>query len=101
MLELAGYQVVCATCWGDLEGILDSFEVAPDITVLDLGLPDTDGLTVYREMKKRFDDPTVIAVSGYSYEGAARQILKEGAKEFIQKPFSWTQLKEALGRVTR
>ena len=101
MLELAGYQVVCATCWGNLEGILDSFEAAPDITVLDLGLPDTDGLTVYREMKKRFADPAVIAVSGYSYEGAARQILKEGAKEFIQKPFSWTQLKEALGRVTR
>ncbi len=96
MLEQAGYRVVCARCWKELEGVLDDFEKSPDLTILDLGLPDTDGLTVYREMKRRFGDPYVIAVSGYSYEGAAHQILKEGAKSFIQKPFSWSQLREVL-----
>lgn len=96
MLEQAGYRVVCARCWKELEGVLDDFEESPDLTILDLGLPDTDGLTVYREMKRRFGDPYVIAVSGYSYEGAAHQILKEGAKNFIQKPFSWSQLREVL-----
>lgn len=100
MLEQAGYSVVCARCWKELETLLETFEEAPALTILDLGLPDTDGLTVFREMKKRFSNPYVIAVSGYSYEGSASRILKEGAKEFIQKPFSWKQLKDVLDRIS-
>ncbi len=100
MLEQAGYSVVCARCWTELETLLETFEEAPALTILDLGLPDTDGLTVFREMKKRFGNPYVIAVSGYSYEGSASRILEEGAKEFIQKPFSWKQLKDVLDRIS-
>lgn len=99
MLEMAGYKVHCATHWRELTKVLDDLADQPQLALLDLGLPDVDGLTIYRRLKQRFPKMYVIAVSGYSYEGAAQQMLEEGAQEFIQKPFTWRDLREALGRV--
>jgi PAS domain S-box-containing protein len=99
MLEIAGYTVYCAGHWQEVKKLVAELGAKPDLALLDLGLPEVDGLTIYRRLKKRYPEMYVIAVSGYAYEGAAQQMLKEGAQEFIQKPFTWAELKKALGRM--
>ncbi|MBN1758035.1 MAG: response regulator [Chitinispirillaceae bacterium] len=70
-----------------------------DAVILDLIMPVMNGATTFRELKKLDPEIKVIIASGYSIEGDARQLLEEGADEFIQKPFLRMDLAEKLAAV--
>jgi len=99
MLETEGYRVWTAGCWEDVEKVCRARPEGFDVVLLDLSLPDVDGLDIYRRLRKIYDEPRVIAISGYSAKGVAQQILEEGAKAFLQKPFIWSELKEKLSKI--
>ncbi len=99
MLETAGFEVWTASGWQDVARILVTRPQGFDVILLDLTMPEVDGLEVFRRLKGRLENPQVIAVSGYSGRGTAQQILEEGARAFLQKPFSWAELEEALGKL--
>ena len=64
---------------------------APDVIVLDLGLPDVDGIDLCREIRQRSQTPIIVLTA----EGAElRKIraLDEGADDYITKPFSTPEL---------
>ncbi len=89
MLESSGYQVVTAgSC---ASGKTMYFSYQPDLVLLDLGLPDQDGLELLQVI--RADSPTpVIVLSARNDEGDKVEALDMGANDYVTKPFGAAEL---------
>ena len=72
----------------------------PDIVMLDLGLPDLQGVRVLKEIR-RFSDLPVIVVSGDQQETTKIAALEMGADDYLTKPFSPTELMARAKAVLR
>jgi two-component system, OmpR family, catabolic regulation response regulator CreB len=74
----------------------------PDLVVLDLGLPDGDGLTLCREVKAAHPGLPVMVLTAYTDDDARRLAREAGADRFVEKPFDPDDLRatvdELLGR---
>src|SRR6516164_5709531 len=70
-----------------------------DAVLLDLRLPGTGGLDALRRIKERRPDAAVIVVTGYGTVQSAVQAMKNGAYDYVTKPFSVDELKLLLDRV--
>lgn len=70
-------------------------EPAPDLVLLDLGLPDLDGVEVCRLLRRR-GDVAIIVVTARGEEGDRVSALDQGADDYLVKPFG---LAELLARV--
>ena len=64
----------------------------PDVVILDLGLPDMDGIEVLRRIKKINKDISVIMITAFADEKATKAAVKEGAYDYIMKPFDLAYL---------
>ncbi len=64
----------------------------PDVVVLDVKLPDADGLDLLPQLKKRWPDTEVIVLTGYDDVTMAVEAGKRGAYNFVTKPFENTKL---------
>ncbi len=84
-LELEGFQVVVS---GDGARALDQFEdEAPDLVILDLGIPKLNGLEVCRHLRTSSDVPVIIVTS----RGRDCEVIEgfdAGADDYLCKPFS-------------
>ena len=89
MLETAGYQVIQAgTC---RDGKLLSASYLPDLILLDLGLPDADGLELLKAVRQK-DLTPVIVLSARSDEQDKVEALDLGANDYVTKPFGPVEL---------
>jgi two-component system KDP operon response regulator KdpE len=88
-LKAAGYRVVTARTGA--EGLRWFSHYAPDIVLLDLGLPDRDGLTVIGDIRARGATPIVV-LSARDTEAMKVQALDLGADDYVQKPFGVDEL---------
>jgi len=70
-----------------------------DAVLLDLRLPGAGGLDVLRRVKERRPEAVVIVVTGYGTVQSAVQAMKNGAYDYVTKPFSVDELKLLLERV--
>jgi two-component system response regulator HydG len=70
-----------------------------DLVLLDLRLPGAGGLDALRRIKERRPDALVIVVTGYGTVQSAVQAMKNGAYDYVTKPFSVDELKLLLIRV--
>ncbi len=59
----------------------------PDVIISDIKMPDLDGLTLLKEIKKTNGSISVVIMTGYGTIEMAVQALKDGAYDFIEKPF--------------
>jgi two-component system, OmpR family, KDP operon response regulator KdpE len=75
-------------------------KAVPDIVVLDLGLPDMDGIDVIRGLRGWTTVPIII-LSGRSQSAAKVDALDAGADDYVTKPFSIDELLARLRAVTR
>jgi len=64
---------------------------SPDLILLDLDLPDINGMEVLRRVRDRSFIPMIV-ISGYNREGDKVQALEAGADDFLAKPFSPEEL---------
>jgi len=71
-----------------------------DVVLLDLKMPDMDGMEVLDKIKSSWPDINVIMISGYSTVDTAVKALRRGAVNFIQKPFSPDTIISAINEVT-
>ncbi len=92
-LRARGYDVLVART-GE-EGLSVAALEAPDVVVLDLGLPDLDGVEVCRRLRAWTDMP-VIVLSAHGAEARKVDALDEGADDFITKPFGMAELEARL-----
>jgi two-component system KDP operon response regulator KdpE len=88
-LKAAGYRPVGARTAA--EGLRWFAHYAPDIVLLDLGLPDRDGLTVIRDIRARGATPIVV-LSARSAEAMKVAALDLGADDYVAKPFGVEEL---------
>src|SRR5271155_323960 len=68
---------------------------APDLVILDLGLPDLDGLDVCRRVRE-FSDVPIVVLSAYGDERRKVEALDSGADDFVTKPFGMAELEARL-----
>jgi len=71
-----------------------------DVVMLDLKLPGAGGLEALRQIKERRPEAEVIVVTGYGTVHSAVQAMKNGAYDYMTKPFSMEELKLLLERVS-
>lgn len=88
-LEADGYQIVDAST--GQAAIQEVRTRNPDIVLLDLGLPDVDGLSLVAQLRANTDNP-IIVVSGRSQESDKVEALDSGANDYLTKPFSPPEL---------
>ncbi|KAB2940525.1 MAG: response regulator [Hyphomicrobium sp.] len=97
-LEANGYEVAAAMTVGEaLKGIAKQ---APDVVVLDLGLPDGDGKDVIRQVRQWSDVP-IIVLSAREREAEKIEALDLGADDFVNKPFGMGELMARLRAALR
>ena len=95
-LEMDGYEVVEAA---DAAGARAAQEgPQPDVVLLDLKLPDADGLVLLPQLKKKWPDSEVIVLTGYGSIEVAVEATKMGAFYFQSKPVDSGTLKVLVQR---
>lgn len=101
-LEGQGYRIVDAATAAD--GIAQAATRSPDLILLDLGLPDSDGLSVLRQIREWSRTPIVV-LTARGRERDKIDALDGGADDYVTKPFSLPELlarlRAALRRRTR
>jgi two-component system KDP operon response regulator KdpE len=97
-LERNGYEVREAVT-GE-EGIAVAIDVQPSVIILDLGLPDMDGMAVLRQLREWSHVP-VIVLSVRDRDTDKVTALDSGANDYLSKPFSTNELLARLRVVQR
>jgi CheY-like chemotaxis protein len=96
MVEKLGYSVsVCRDGKEAVEYYRKKWQVI-DLVIVDMVMPVMDGKQAFVAMRKINPDIIALVSSGYSIDGEAQKIIKEGAKGFIQKPYSKRELSEKI-----
>jgi two-component system KDP operon response regulator KdpE len=88
-LSVEGFEVQTAVSLSEASALLR--HSPPDVIVLDLGLPDGDGVQLVREVRTRHSLP-IIVVSARHQEAQKIQLLDAGADDYLTKPFSVGEL---------
>src|SRR5260370_12133126 len=69
------------------EGLELAEELSPDVALVDLRLPDMDGIQVVRELKAKHPDSAVIMITAFGHIESAVAAIKTGATDYLEKPF--------------
>ncbi len=69
------------------EGLELAEELSPDVSLVDLRLPDMDGIQVVRELKAKHPDSAVIMITAFGHIESAVAAIKTGATDYLEKPF--------------
>lgn len=84
IIETEGYAVNVAHSGREAIALCQSHRF--DVILMDVRMPDLDGVETYRRIKTVAEDTRVIMMSAYSVEALRREALDEGAVAFLQKP---------------
>ena len=89
-LELYGYEVLLAPTWAAAKGVLDI--QFPDLIILDLMLPDGNGIDICKELKKQYPTVPIIMLTAKDRVSDKVAGLESGADDYIVKPFETLEL---------
>lgn len=81
------------------EAVAQFERLRPDVVTMDLTMPEMDGIACIRALKSMRGNIRVLVVSALADRATAIQALKEGAQGFLPKPFTETELSEAIGEL--
>ncbi len=98
--RLAGHGFAVRTAEAGLQGLESLLADPPDVVVLDLGLPDIDGVDLLRMIRTGHDLPIVVATARDD-EAEIVGVLDAGADDYVVKPFSAEHLAARLRAVLR
>ena len=88
-LRAQGYRVFEAS---DGKTAMQELANSPDLIILDLGLPDVQGLELLREIRSRDDSTPIVVLSSRVDEPAKVRALDLGADDYVTKPFGMNEL---------
>lgn len=89
MLENGGYRVIIASTCHTAKTMFESY--APDLIILELSLPDCDGMEIISYVRQGFLTP-IIVLSARADDGDKVSALDMGANDYVTKPFSEAEL---------
>jgi two-component system OmpR family response regulator len=99
LLEGNGYQVLRAATGAAARELLA--QAPPDLVILDLILPDVDGLVLCASLRAAAPDMPILVSSGTIRKRDAVLALKLGADDFVAKPFDVYELEARVGALLR
>ncbi|MDD9707310.1 response regulator transcription factor [Seohaeicola sp. SP36] len=98
-LRAAGHLVTWNT---DGQGVLDEVLLdEPDAIILDLTLPEADGLTILRQLRRNRRDLPVLVITAKAEIDDKVSLLDQGADDYLVKPFDMRELEARLRALTR
>jgi two-component system, OmpR family, KDP operon response regulator KdpE len=97
-LRAGGHEVFTAAS-GE-QGIQQTAAISPDVVILDLGLPDADGMEVCRRIREWSDVPIVV-LSAIGSDDRKVSALDGGADDYVTKPFSMPELEARIRTALR
>lgn len=98
MLEAHGHSMVGEAADG-LEAVKKYTELKPDVVMLDITMPEMNGIEALRQIKEINPNAKIIICSAMGQQAMVAQAIQYGAKDFIVKPFEEGRLIAALERV--
>ena len=76
-------------------------EHKPHIALMDINMPEVDGITAIQSMRKQHPDLMFIVISAERESETLRQAMSAGAREYLVKPYTSQELIDALRRISR
>ena len=98
LLARWGHQVIASECLADAREQIDKNTF--DLIILDMRLPDGDGLEFLDEQKKNNSESNIVIVTAYADIRTAIAAIKCGAYDYLPKPFEYEQLEKILRNVS-
>ncbi len=93
-LSSQGYEVALADSG---EKALELAQIRPpDVVLMDLKMPGMDGVQTLKEMKKTAPDALAIIMTGYPTIESSIEALRQGAHDYVVKPFKLNDLKSSI-----
>jgi two-component system KDP operon response regulator KdpE len=89
-LPAHGFEVACAD--GGEAGLSAIAARRPELLLLDLGLPDIDGMEIIRRLRQAGDHLPIVVLSGRGDERGKVEALDAGADDYVTKPFGMAEL---------
>jgi CheY-like chemotaxis protein len=99
ILETVDYQVLTAFNGREALEIYEAWKGNIDLVMMDMIMPGMAGAETFAELKKIDPDVPVIIISGYSLRDEVNELLAQGCKGFLQKPFLIPEMFKAISRV--
>ena len=98
ILTKNGYNVA-GEAENGLKAIEKYKEVNPDLVLMDITMPEMDGIQALKEIKKVDSGAKVIMCSAMGQQAMVIEAIQSGAKDFIVKPFQAERVLEAVKKV--
>ena len=98
LLTNAGYEVVAEAANGK-EAVEKYMSTSPNVVLLDILMPEMDGLSALKMIMKTDANAKVIMCSAVGQQQNVIESFKNGAKDFIVKPFIAERILESISRV--
>jgi len=96
VLEEKNYQVFCASSGAD--GILLNEQKNPDLIILDLRMPEMDGIETLRNIRNADDSVIVVILTGYGCPDTIRDATDLNVSEYLSKPFGNSELLDIIDK---
>ncbi|MBI5407838.1 MAG: sigma-54-dependent Fis family transcriptional regulator [Nitrospirae bacterium] len=96
-LEKEGYKPVCVNNGLEAFNRLEKEEF--DILVADIKMPGMDGITLLGKVKEKYPDTEVIIITGFGSIESAVNAMKNGASDYITKPFNFDELSLKIKKI--
>ncbi|TJX66290.1 response regulator [Soehngenia saccharolytica] len=97
ILEKNGFEVV-AEAQNGLEAVEKYKAEKPDLVTMDITMPEMDGITALKEIKKIDPNAKVIMCSAMGQQSMVMEAIQSGAIDFIVKPFDVDRVSQSLSK---
>ena len=97
ILRNAGYEVCEARNGSEMLKVYD--EEKPDLIMLDITMPEMDGLNALKNLKKKYPKVKVIMCSAMGQQTMVLNAIQNGAYDFIVKPFEKSKVLDSVKKV--
>lgn len=94
ILDGTGFEVMTTTSVQECFAIAGGGDV--DLFVTDIMMPELNGVEVIRRLRKSNPSLTVVVITGYPSMDTAREVMKLGAYDYLPKPFTPKELRDAV-----
>lgn len=100
-VEASGPFKVAGSARTGQDGVRMTAELVPDLVILDVYLPDLDGVQVLKEIRRRELPVDVIMVTAADDAETVQEVLRSGAVDYIIKPFKFDRIRSTLQAYAR
>lgn len=97
--QIPGFRVTgCAKTMAEALELLEDPLLQPDLVLLDVYVPDSPGLTLFRELRRRVPEAGIVFLTAAKETETIREALRGGAFDYLLKPVTFERLQQTFSR---